>query len=1045
MSEKRRNTIVILSLLAALGSMPAAAQNAAPLSIVPPAMAEAAKKDSAPQAAVAKPMVMRTGAHETYDRFVFDWPGHVDYKITRQGSRAEIHFAAPGTVQLKQASYLSRGKNFVASKDANGNLVVSFDLDPKAEIKDFYSGNSTAFDIVGAEPAVAATPAPVPVKKPQPVVQQPPAAPDAKPVAAVEAQPLPAETSKEQPATTPPAAVAASTPAPPSAPTPEISLPPSTALPVPVATASPPPSFLKPGRDIPDIHVGADPVLIATLDPKTPLRAAVWSRAGYGYIVFDKKLSLTPEALGAGYPAALVKLQTLDIAKDSGFRFPVPDGVQIHITHEGSAWKLFLTTQQPDVPVSTSLIAQPDFALGARLLLPLPDAPEPVNLNDPVVGDDLIIVPLTDQDAFSIGRRMADFDIIPSAQGLVLRPANDKLIVRNVLDGIEITAENGLRLSSAIDTGNSQQSEQNAKSMSSGKSIFDFNVWRGKEGESFTQARQRLQQTIVDVPERERNRARLELARFYFARGFGAEAMGLLNYLAKLVPDLAAHSDYLALSGAAKILANRPEDGIKDLQASGLDLPEIKLWEAVGAAKLGSWVDAEDKFAASENILAGYPEPFYSHFFVLAIEAALAVGNDHEAADWLNTLQASPHNERVDPAIDYLHGVLHAKAGQASAAAESWKLAAGSNDRLYKVRAEMALIDLDVANGSLSPAQAADRLEALRFAWRGDDLEVDILHRLGLFYIKAKNVKAGFGALAQAVRLYPNSPLAPKIHEEMTQTFHDVFLGDLGKGLTPLEALSIYQQYRDGLIPDGPDGIAVIRSLAERLVAIDLMDQAGDLLVEVAQKLKGEEKGQVTTRLAAIRLIDHKPQQALDALELSAGDTLPDAMQKERLLLRARALSQMGKADDALALLKDNQDYPSKLLRADINLEGKHWAEASKNLLDLVGPPPPAGTVLKDQQAEWLLRSAVALAMAGDQVGLDRLAIDYGAAMTGTPQNDTFRILVEPEKLGSPKDIAAAQAKLSEVDIFQGFLDNYRKAGDIETPKAAAKPAAATP
>ena len=68
--------------------------------------------------------------------------------------------------------------------------------------------------------------------------------------------------------------------------------------------------------------------------------------------------------------------------------------------------------------------------------------------------------------------------------------------------------------------------------------MFDFAGWRGKPGETFTQTRQRLQQTIVDVPERERNRARLELARFYFAQRYGEEAVAMLAYLVRQVPDL---------------------------------------------------------------------------------------------------------------------------------------------------------------------------------------------------------------------------------------------------------------------------------------------------------------------------------------------------------------------------------------------------------------------------------------------------------------------------------------------------------------------------
>jgi hypothetical protein len=68
------------------------------------------------------------------------------------------------------------------------------------------------------------------------------------------------------------------------------------------------------------------------------------------------------------------------------------------------------------------------------------------------------------------------------------------------------------------------------------------------------------------------------------------------------------------------------------------------------------------------------------------------------------------------------------------------------------------------------------------------------------------------------------------------------------------------------------------------------------------------------------------------------------------------------------------------------------------------------------------------------------LAVNYGAAMAGTPQNDTFRILTQPEKTVQMSDIADAQARIADVDMFQGFLNGYRKSDKVD-PAAAAKAA----
>jgi hypothetical protein len=1007
---------------------------------------------TAPDGAVSAPAVpavgMRAGAHTDFDRVVFDWPRAVKFQLHRDGSHAVLSFDGAANIKFDHDSAigLTRARGFATHKDDTGHVTVSFTINPEAAIKTFSSSSSVVIDITGkaAPEVVASTPA-TPTEAPQ--VTAPVTAPMGKTAAPQVNQPAlssPLLTSPAQ--ATVPAAAQPTTllPAPAKAapvPTPAAATAPlSTAkvavkptIPAVPATAVTPP---KKANDLNGLNLSITPSLVAALDPHIATRATIYQRAETGYIVFDHKLTLSAAALSNSSPL-LIDLQLFDMPKNSGYRFPLPPNTELRATLDGTVWKLFLSRKQSDVAVTTALVAQPDFALGARFLLPLPDAPDPIHMTDPVIGDNLILIPLAQSEAFNVERRMSDFTILPAAQGMVIKPLTDKVIVRNVSDGIEITAEGGLLLSRATDTGASQQSATKARAAAAGKSIFDFATWAGKLGESFTQTRQRLQQTIVDVPESERNRARLELARFYFANGNGEEAVAMLNALSKQIPDLRVHADFLSLLGASDILSYRADDGLRELNAPVLTgQPEIELWQAVGLAEQRDWQNAEEKFAITESILTGYPEPFFSRFFVLAIESALANGKDHEAADWLNYVTNAPHSPSIDPALSYLRGVLHAKAGRATAAEQSWQEARTSHDRLYKVRAELALIDLGVSTGSLTPAQAADRLEALRFGWRGDDLEVDILHRLGQFYIEAKNVKAGLNVLAQAVALYPSSPLTPKIHTEMQDTFHSVFLGELGKKLSPLDSLTLYQQYRD-LMPTGKDGDTIMRNLAERLVAVDLLDQAAILLEDLAKnRLQGEDKQHAALRLAGIQLLNHKPSEAIAALDLTATETMQQGPQNERILLRARALSELHRDADATALLKDNSSEGAKMLRADIAMHAQEWADAAKALMDLVGPPPPSGKVLTTDQSAWLVNAAIAYALANDQTGLDRLAIDYSSVMTTSTQNDTFRMLTQPEKTGQLRDLAAAQSQISQVDMFQGFLNNYRTGPtDASAPK----------
>ncbi len=631
-----------------------------------------------PSADSAAPLALtaRAGVHPEFDRLVFDAVRAPVFEIHRDGSRVTIQFAQPMTINVRgvTAARLSRVRDVAVTEDV-ARPAVRFTVAPTAVLKNSASNTAVIFDVFGppaspsdgaTEPRVKEEPK-VEVKtksEAKPVAQESPAAATDKPVV-VPPVPVPATAKAAPPAALPSVAL-------PSMPPNDKNAVTKAAPPLAETASRVPPALGAAAKVLPD--VGAAPELVVALDPGVPTGAVIFTRGGYGYVVFDRKLTLDKAALTANQPAPRVQLEPLDLPRNGGFRFAVPAGADISAMLSGNVWQIYLSRQRREITVTTELVAQPDFALGARLLLPVADAPEPVRFTDPVVGDDIMIVPLREAESFGVMRRFVDCDIVPSAQGLVVRPRHEKVVVRTVSDGVEVTAAGGLRLSSRDDTGASLQSDKKAKAAAVGKSLFDFALWTGKPKESFTMARQRLMQTAVDVPDAERARARLELARFYFAHAMGDEALSLLGLLLKQVPDLASHAEFLALRGAARILSGHAQDGLRDLSIPALrQQPEIELWQAAGAAQLRDWVSAEEKFNRSEGVLTGYPEPFYSRFSVLAIEAALATNRDHEAAEWLDRLEDGPHEESVDPALHYLRGVLHSKSGPRRTDRRRWR------------------------------------------------------------------------------------------------------------------------------------------------------------------------------------------------------------------------------------------------------------------------------------------------------------------------------------------------------------------------------------
>src|SRR3546814_11246140 len=74
--------------------------------------------------------------------------------------------------------------------------------------------------------------------------------------------------------------------------------------------------------------------------------------------------------------------------------------------------------------------------------------------------------------------------------------------------------------------------------------------------------------------------------------------------------------------------------------------------------------------------------------------------------------------------------------------------------------------------------------------------------------------------------LFPYTTLLTK---QMSDEFAKLFLDGGAQSLPPLTALALYYDYRE-LTPPGPEGDEIISKLADRLVSVDLLNRAAELI-----------------------------------------------------------------------------------------------------------------------------------------------------------------------------------------------------------------------
>jgi tetratricopeptide (TPR) repeat protein len=231
--------------------------------------------------------------------------------------------------------------------------------------------------------------------------------------------------------------------------------------------------------------------------------------------------------------------------------------------------------------------------------------------------------------------------------------------------------------------------------------------------------------------------------------------------------------------------------------------------------------------------------------------------------------------------------------------------------------------------GQMTPLQAANVFDGLRYRWRGDATELETIRALGQLYLGQGRYREALEALRSAGARLPDLPEALQLRPTSTPPSAALFLDGLADGLEPVQALGLFSDFQE-LTPVGADGDLMVRKMVRRLVDVDLLPRAAELLKYQAEnRLDGVPKAQVSTDLAVIYLMDRKPEQALQAINNSRTTVLPTALNNERRLVEARAWTALGRYDSALEMIERDNSKDAQDLRAEVTWKQKNWAVAA--------------------------------------------------------------------------------------------------------------------
>lgn len=552
-------------------------------------------------------------------------------------------------------------------------------------------------------------------------------------------------------------------------------------------------------------------------------------------------------------------------------------------------------------------------------------------------------------------------------------------------------------------------------------SILDLASFGPLPGKSFAERRNEALAHVAARPAgAQRRAAQLDFARLLLAHGLAAEALGVLIDAGPAQP---AGSARKALEGAAAFLMTRVPKA-----AAALDDPEfdgdaeIALWRAAIAGQLGQWGRALASLEAAGNTLQTYPPALR---LPLGLAAARIQGHAGHAVDAFAILEDLRHAPLSPPdrrRVAFTQGQVYSETGAIEAAVAAWRaLEDGTRDRIA-LEAGLAWRTLEVEAGRLDAEEALQQLLRLRPAWRGHPDEARQLHVLAELHARTDRVATAIRLWQEALSRGPKASLADQIERSKRGALVKALNGG-DDWVGPLRAFALFEDFR-ALVPEGEAGVQVRTRLAKRLLGVDQLDAAGELLREaLALSPSDVTRGAVGADLAELWLRYPDAGQAREALRSSDSGKLPEESQRRRALLLARAENGLREPAAALRRLAGIEGDEAARLRARILFDAGRWDEFEVAVRPLIEAAKPDD--LPAEQRLWLVKLAIALRASGARAELEELHRRFASRIAGSTEEVPFRLATAAATLAPTSPGAALDRARRQVTSAAAYLAGF--------------------
>ncbi len=796
--------------------------------------------------------------------------------------------------------------------------------------------------------------------------------------------------------------------------------------------ALPPPPSPPPSSD-PAPRNGMAPVAVEegaeetrlTISWAGPARAAAFRRGDAVWLLFDTAAQFD---IRGARKTVITPVRGEGVA---GLRIAASSSTNLSARLQGNAW---VFTLGPRAPTLDAAPVRRDVGVGGRGRLVVAFDRDGIvrRITDPIVGDQLSVALVPGAPRGVEGRRATpDAAVLASITGAAVELRSDAMGA--VFEDRNLVIAPGAGAAAAATLDDVAPLE--------GAAFLDVRRDSAITAENVLDHKAALERRAAaegcDVGAR--SEARLALARFLVAQELSAEALGALKVAAVNQPQLDIDPSFRLMRAAANTMLGRHKDAKADLDASALaEDAAAALWRGYAAYNDRDWATARKELERGRAAINMQPPGWRARFELALAESALELRDvEGAAAASTRALAASPTPE-VSGYVRIVQAKIAEARGDGRAALASLKTLSTAPQEVVAVRAAYEAARMERTLGA-TEAATIDQLEALRLRWRGDSLELEIVQQLAGIYAERGRWREALVALRGASAKHAAHPLGRALRADMSDLFERLYLDGEADKLQPVQALGLFYDFKE-LTPVGTNGDRMVRGLAGRLVALDLLEQAAALLQhQVEERLEGVGRAQIAADLAMIYLRDHKPEKALTAIELSRQPNMPTDLLNERRILEAKAYLDLNRTEQAVEILERDRSAEAQRVRAEAAWKDRDWPRAAAELKQVLAMRTRSAAI-NDDDRKLILRAAIAMTFAENAAGLTALRRDYATAMAGSPDANAFDVVSS-----GIDDNGVQLREIARVVARTDLLDRFLRDMKARMSAPAAAQAAATP